>query len=300
MITVLTGDNSYEIQQALTELTDAFDGVAERVDGSSLELKQLPDLLMGGTLFADKRLVIIKDLSQCSAVWEKLPDWLGRISDDIHVVLVDAKPDKRTVAYKALKNAADIKEFAAWSDRDWALAEAWTVAQAKSRGINLDKKIVHHIVNRVGLDQWQLASALEKLSLLEEITVESVNETIDANPSENIFQLFESALEGDARRVHEMIRTLELVEEPYKLFALLSSQAFQLAAVASAEAGDSPTKDFAIHPFVASKMSRHAKKYGKTGALRIVKIFADTDADMKLSKGEPWLLIERALMKINQ
>lgn len=300
MITLLTGDNSFEISEALRSLVSAFDGRAEKIDGTSLELKNLPDLLMGSTLFAEKRLVIIRDLSQNSGVWDKLPEWLSRLSDDIHLVLVDEKPDKRKVAYKELKKIAEVKEFVAWGDRDRSLAENWVEKRAKSLNITLDKKLAHQIVERVGLDQWQLAQALEKLSLLDEITTEAINATIDASPSENVFQLFETALEGRTKDVQDMIRTLELTEEPYKLFALLSSQAFQLAAVANAQAGDNASKDFAIHPYVASKLERHAKKVGKSGALKILKAFAKADADLKLSRGEPWVQIEQTLLRIAQ
>lgn len=298
MITLLMGDNSFEINETLENFVASFDGRAEKVDGETLELKDLPDLLMGSTLFAEKRLVIIKGLSQNTKVWEKLPDWLPRISDDIHLVLVDEKPDKRTSAYKELKKVVEVKEFLAWSERDQHLAEAWVSQRAQALNMQLDKKIVHQIVERVGPDQWQLASALEKLSLLDKVTPETVEATIDASPSANIFQLFETALEGDSNKVHHMIKTLELTEEPYKLFALLSSQAFQLAAVASAGEGDNPAKDFGIHPYVASKLTRYARKLGKTGASQILKAFAKTDADMKISRGDPWLLIERALLQL--
>jgi len=300
MITLLTGDNSFEINETLRSLVDAFDGRAEKIDGSTLELKNLPDLLMGSTLFAEKRLVIIKGLSQNSSVWEKLPDWLPRLSDDIQLVLVDEKPDKRTTSYKEVKKAADVKEFFSWTDRDRSFAESWVEKRAKTMNLSLDKKLAHQIVERVGLDQWQLAQALEKLSLLDEITSETITATIDASPSENVFQLFETALDGRANELHDMIRTLELTEEPYKLFALLSSQAFQLAAVAHAEGDDNPPKDFAIHPYVAQKLSRHANRIGKSGTTRILKAFAKADADLKISRGDPWLQIEKTLLAAAQ
>lgn len=299
MITWFTGENTFEIQQAVKAITDTFRGVAERIDGTTLELKNIPDLLMGGTLFAEKRLVIIKDISQNNAVWEKLPEWIDRISDDIDVILIDGKPDKRTTGYKEVKKRVTLKEFPVWGDRDQALAESWVMKHAETLGLHLDKKIAHHIVERIGLDQWQLANGLEKISLLETVTPETINDTIEPRASENVFQLFELALDGRREAVHEMIRTLELIEDPYKLFALLSSQAFQLAAVASAGPSDNPAKDFGIHPYVAEKLSRRGNKLGSRGSARILALFAQTDADMKRSKGEPWLLIERTLLSIS-
>ncbi|MEO6109459.1 MAG: DNA polymerase III subunit delta [Candidatus Saccharimonadales bacterium] len=300
MITLLTGDNSFELNEALTSIVAGFAGRAEKVDGSELEFKNLPDLLMGGTLFAEKRLVIIKELSQNKSVWERLPEWLPRISDDIQLVLIDKKPDKRTVAYKELKKYATVQEFFGWGDRDRGLAENWVAKRAESLSLRLDKKLVHQVVERVGLDQWQLASALDKLSLIDDITADSIETTIDASPSENVFQLFETALEGHPQKVHTMLQTLELTEDPYKLFALLSSQVFQLAGVANAGQGDNAAKDLAIHPYVASKLTRHATRVGKVGSLRILKAFAQADADMKRSKADPWILIERALIEASR
>lgn len=300
MITWFTGGNTFDIQQAVKSATDAFDAVAERVDGTTLELKNIPDLLMGSTLFAQKRLVIIKELSQNNAVWEKLPEWIDRISDDIDLILIDEKPDKRTTGYKEVKKRVALKEFPIWGDRDQAIAETWVIAYAQTMDLSLDKKVAHHIVERVGLDQWGLVNALEKISLLEGVTPQAINDIIEPNTSENVFQLFELALDGRRQAVHDMIRALALVEDPYKLFALLSSQAFQLAAVSSAARSDTPAKDFGIHPYVAGKLSRYGDKLGPRGAMRILASFAQGDADMKRSKGEPWLLIERTLLSMSQ
>jgi len=298
MIRFLIGDNSYEITQALRSIESSFQGAAERIDGSALQLRDLPDLLMAATLFSDKRLVIIKDLSENKSVWSDFFTWLPRISDDIELVLVDTKPDKRTVTFKDLKKIATLQEFPAWSDRDTMKAESWTADEAKKLGVALDRRLVQLIVARVGMDQWQLASALEKLSLLEAVTVQAIEDTIDPRPFENVFNLFETALKGDAKKVHNMIRTLELTEEPYKLFALLSSQAFQLAAIQSADSSSNPAKDFGIHPFVVSKLSAYANRMNRRDIKQVIDAFAGADADIKLSRAEPWLLIERALLKV--
>lgn len=298
MITWLVGENSFEIREAVKALEADFNGSPERIDGTELSLAQLPDLLMGVSLFSSERLVIISHISQNSTLWEKLPDWLSRVNDAIHLVFIDTKPDKRTTSYKALKAAADLREFPAWTDRDVQKAEQWVSTRAQTLGVSIDKKAVQHIVARVGLDQWQLAQALTTLSLLDEVTLDAINDTIPPNLHENIFQLFELALEGDRQAVAAMVKTLSLQEDPYALFALLTSQALTLAAVTYADADANPTKDFAIHPFVASKLTRHGKTLGKVRVGRIVEEFARTDADMKRSKAEPWLLIEKMLLKI--
>lgn len=298
MVTLLTGDNTFEIERAVGVLSANFNGVAERIDGSAVELKQLPDLLMGATLFADKRLVIIKNLSENKDVWATFGDWLPRISDDIEVVLVEPKPDKRTVTYKELKKRAQITEVMQWSDRDVAKAEKWVLDEAQQLRVSLNTKCIQLLVRRVGNDQWRLFHALEKLALADTVTVEVIEALIDANPAENVFNLFDAALRGDGAKVTEMVRTLELTEDPYRLFALLSGQAFQLAAVVAAGSGDDVAKDFGVHPYAVSKLVPSARQLGKSGIKKIIHAFAKADDDMKLSRAEPWLLIERALMKV--
>lgn len=299
MITVLSGENSFEVQQALQAIIRAFDGTVERIDGSELDLKQLPDLIMGGTLFADKRLVAIKQLSENKAIWPVFTDWLPRISDDIHLVLVEPKLDKRTKTYKDLQKVATMTDYPAWSERDIAKAEQWVAGEAKTLGCDMDNACVRLLVNRVGPDQWLLHQALQKLAVLDYITVDVITEIIEANPVENVFDLFESALRGNAVKVKQMIETLELSEDPYRLFGLLSGQAFQLAALAAA--GDKPSaevaKDLGVHPYGLSKLTTYARKLGRPGAKRVIAAFVEADAGMKSSATEPWLLIERALIK---
>ncbi len=298
MITLLTGENTFEIEQTLRQIIAGFDGFAERVDGSELDPKKLPDLITGATLFADKRLVIIKNLSENKVIWPDFSKWLPRMSDDIELVLVETKPDKRTVTYKELKKVAKTIEHVAWNERDELKAQRWVSDQASKMDIKLNTKSVQLLVRRVGPDQWNLLHALEKLALVPTVTDELIESIIDAKPSENVFNLFDAALRGDRSKVTQMIQTLELTEDPYRLFALLSGQAFQLAAVAVSESSDNVASDFGVSPYAVSKLSGFAKKLGRSGARKIVRSFAKADDDMKLSRSEPWLLIERALMQL--
>ena len=299
MITVLVGDDSFAISEHLKTAEGKFAGTAERIDGASLTLRDLPDVLMGSSLFSDQRLVIIRDLSQNSTLWPDLPDWLPRVSDDIHLILVESSVDKRTRTYKVLKEQADVHELKAWTVQDQPKAETWVVAQAKHRGLALDAATIRFFVQRVGPDKWALSQALEVISHLDSpISRAGIESVIEAHPSENIFALLETALSGNTRKVKSMIEVLEVKEDPYALFALLSSQVVQLLALAYAEAGDTPEKDFGIHPFVASKLKRLADRLGRNQTSRIGGIIAETDAEMKTSRAEPWLLLERALQRI--
>lgn len=299
MITLLTGENSFENERALQRIVSQTDVLIERVDGSSLEVKQLPDLLMGATLFAQTRLVVIRNLSENKSLWNDFGTWLPRVSDDIHLVLVESKPDKRTKTYKDLQKVAEVHESKVWTERDALKAEQWVSSEAKKQGFELDTRNARLLVERVGIDQWLLFQALEKLAVVGQVTPECIEDLIEPNPIENVFTLLETALRGNISRIHTMISTLELTEDPYRLFGLLSSQGFQLAALSVTDkpSGD-VAKDLGAHPFVLSKLASHARKLGPSGARILIGALAEADSGMKTSTAEPWLLIERALVKI--
>jgi DNA polymerase III subunit delta len=299
MITLLAGENSFENEQALQRIVAESTLLMERIDGSALEVKQLPDLLMGATLFADKRLVVIRNLSENKSLWNDFGTWLSRVSDDIHLVLVEPKPDKRTKTYKDLQKVASIQESKAWTDRDSMKAEQWVTSEARRRGFELDKKCARLLVERAGIDQWLLSQALEKLAVVDHVSPEVIVELIEANPVENVFNLLETALRGDTHRIRDMISNLEVNEDPYRLFGLLSSQGVQLATLSVTDKPSSEVaKEIGAHPFVLSKLAPHARQLGPAGARKLVGALAEADSGMKTSAGEPWLLIERALIKI--
>lgn len=298
MITLLTGDNSFELARALDGIVSAFDGQAEKFEGSDLVLAQLPDLLSGATLFADKRLVVIKDLSENKPLWSALPDWLGRISDDVHLVLVEPQPDKRTKSFKDLKKHAAVQEFSLWGDRDILAAEKWVIEESKRLGMTLDKKSAQRIVTRAGLDQWRLFHALEKLAVLDAITPAVIDEIVEANPTENVFNLLDATLRGNTKRITEMVNTLQRTQDPYMTFGLLAGQVFQLAALAVTDKPSATVAtDIGAHPYALSRLAPHAKSLGRSRVRTIVRVFADTDTAMKSTGADPWLLIEAALIK---
>jgi DNA polymerase-3 subunit delta len=299
VITLLTGENDFETTRAVMQLVSQFNGSPEKIDGTELELKQFPDLLMGGTLFADTRLVIIKNLSENKTLWAALADWLKKIPDEIHLVLLDGKPDKRTKTYKELQKLARIQEFPLWTERDQKKAESWTVGEAKTLNLTLDAATARLLVERVGVDQWLLYQALQKLAVLDVVTPDIINEVIEANPTENVFNLFEAALKKDRETIERMIEILRLSDDPYRLFGLLSNQSFQLLALGLTERSSGEVaKDIGAHPFALGKLSPYAKNLRSSGVKKVFATFVEADGAMKTSAADPWLLIERALVKI--
>ncbi|MDB5183829.1 MAG: hypothetical protein JWO07_510 [Candidatus Saccharibacteria bacterium] len=298
MITVLTGNNNYEMSRALEVLAQDYTGEVSRVDGDDLALDRLIELISSASLFATKRMVIIRDLSTNKPIWTALGERLDNIDEDVHLVLVEPSVDRRTSTYKKLQKVADVKTFTMWSDRDDMKAEQWVGEQAKLLGITMDKKSVQTLVKRIGMDQWDLYHGLEKLAVLDHVDESVIQEIIEAQASENVFNLLDAALRGNSKRVSEMIRNLQRAQDPYMTFGLLSAQVFQLAALAVTDKSSAEVASaIGAHPYALGKLAPHAKLMGRSGARKIVKIFADTDSLMKSTPTDPWILVEQALVR---
>lgn len=299
VIYFFTGENSFEIERAVETLANSFDGLIEKRDADTIDADALPDILSAQTLFSEKRLIIIKQLSENKAAWERFSELVDRVTDDTTVVLVETKPDKRTKVYKTIFAATQAKEFPVWGVRDQATAHEWVVSEAKRRGLMLTKQHAIQIVSRVGLDQWQLAHAIDKLALVDEVNSEVINELIDAQPDENVFGLLDAALRGDISGLQSSVVGLRQTTDAYQTMGLLTSQILQLAALAMTDkSSDQVARDIGAHPFVLSKLAPHASRMNRQRTRRVVADAVQADKLLKSTGHDPWLITEQLLIKI--
>jgi len=128
MIKVFFGEDRVRAQMAVKNfLGDDY----EVVDGVDLKAADLPSLLKGGSLFADERAILIRDLGENREVFEKLAEYL----DTSHkVALFETKLDKRSGAYKMLKDKIEWQEFVRPKDKNEGLVfEIYRTAKQDGR-----------------------------------------------------------------------------------------------------------------------------------------------------------------------
>jgi len=107
MLRVFVGEDRVSAEMALKRV---IGGKYEVFEGENLTVNDLPSIFQGTSLFeVGKRKILLKNLSENAAVWEKLADY----AETEHEVIVwELKIDKRSVGYKNLKAAkVEIKEF---------------------------------------------------------------------------------------------------------------------------------------------------------------------------------------------
>ena len=300
MITLLSGENDYELTKKVAQLKADFDGVAERLDASELTNEQLADIFAGQTLFALKRLVIIDTPSANPELWKNIETWAARLSEDTRLILIEPKPDKRTSAYKWFKKNGDVQEFAAIDERDSHSIVRWVESYAMQSGVALTSQQARRLTDRAGINQWELAHAIDKLVLAGEVSDQWIDDVTQASPTENVFALFETVLNGDIARLQTTLQTLRLTEDAYRLFGLINSQALQLAVLTYGDGNVSKvtadTEATSSYPY--QKMTQYALRLSKSQARDMVRLLAESDMRLKSSDANPWLVLENTLVRM--
>jgi DNA polymerase III delta subunit len=298
MISLLYGDNDFELKKALKKIIKDFNNEysVEKIDGDSIEANDLPDLLSGISLFSSKRLIVIYDVSTNKEVWEKLADYIDGDNSSSELLLVESSPDKRTRTFKLLQKQSLVHEYKKLNEGE---AKKWLLDQAKVMKVEISLVLADKIIERAGTDQWKLHYGLQKLALLGDINEQKIIDNIEASPQANVFALIDASLHRSPEKAHRLVQLASVSEDPYFFFGLLSSQIFQLVTLASSEKSPSEVaSDLGVHPYPLQKLSGLAKQVNKSQMQKIANIIAECDDKLKRSGAEPWLLIEQALIKL--
>lgn len=303
MIKVLTGANSFAIRQALdamvAEQLNKY-GVhsIDRIDGESIGVDDLTNLLQGVSLFAPERLVVMRSASNNKTLWDALGEWVERVPPGVMLVLVEPSPDKRTKTYKQLQKHAEVCDFPELTEPELA---RWLATAAGEAGGSIDAKTSMYLVNRVSIDQWRLYTELQKLiAFNSDITVESIDQLVELNPQATAFELLDCVLRGDIEKADDLLGRLRTTEDPYRLFGLLVSQVHVLAMVVSAagKTADSIAKEAGVHPFVVRKMQPLVRDVTQARLRELILAVARTDINLKSSSVDAWVLVEQCLGRI--
>ena len=95
--------------RAKREIEAVLGSEYEIIEGTELKVEDMPNVFLGNSLFREKRNILIRDLAENKAAYDKLPEYVDSPHD---IVLFELKIDKRAATYKALKDKVTWKEFA--------------------------------------------------------------------------------------------------------------------------------------------------------------------------------------------
>lgn len=297
MIHLIVGENRFAARELVHTL--AGDSEIERLEADKLSPAQLSEQLQqGASLFASARSLIIEQLSVNRLAWEALNEQLALISEDLTLILIESKPDKRTRTYKSLQKQATLHDA---KELDPSALTCWAAAWVRERGSELGQSEANLLVERVGPHQERLASELEKLTLHQKISEDLIVDLVEATPQSSAFDLLDAVLLRQPGRVADLIGSIRSNNDPYQLFGLLAISIYNLAVVVSAPKPldqSRVAREAGIHPYVVGKLAGVANNMSSVEIGVLARELARLDRANKSSGVDPWDSLEVSLMKL--
>jgi DNA polymerase III delta subunit len=296
MVITLCGTNAYEIHHAQQTLVALFlkkhgQESVSRLDGETCAPRELIDAVQSSSLFTSETMVILSHPSSQKVLFAELETIIPMVPESTTLLIIDGALDRRTKAYKLLKEKSDFHEA---NELDALKAQQWVRAYAKERGGTIEADPAKHLIEQVGSDQWQLAHEIDKLVAYNKVVSDdSIAKLVVPNLEARVFEVLDAAFGHQEVRLRTLLAQLRAAADPYELFGLLVWQVHALALVVSADAGQPiPLKPFVIQKLRALHVSMNEIK-------KLARQLSELDVRMK-SGGDPWTLIEHFLLSLSQ
>ena len=307
-ITILYGDNSYERTTQLAKMKiDAEKSGFEIQKSNSDELSKsdFVSLICGISLLSEKRFVYIRNLSENSEIWQSLAEILPRISTDVHLCLVEDKIDKRSVVYKAISKIVELYEFKNLTTRDSKNLAEFARLFAKKQGLSLDNKTASFLISWVGVDEWRIRDAIEKIALIGEANEQNIREFVPQNIESNAFVIIEMMFLGESLKLQEEFLKLRITDGEdgaFRFLGMISTQIFNLAALKIGKNIGKTTaeiaKEIGANTWALGKMENFVQNLSESQLAEIVSKFAQVDEIIKTESVDPWNLVESTILEI--
>lgn len=307
-ITILYGNNSYERTTQLAKMKiDAEKSGFEIQKSNSDELSKsdFVSLICGISLLSEKRFVYIRNLSENSEIWQNLAEILPRISTDVHLCLVEDKIDKRSVVYKAISKIVELYEFKNLTTRDSKNLAEFARLFAKKQGLLLDNKTASFLISWVGIDEWRIRDAIEKMALIGEANEQNIREFVPQNIEGNAFTIIEMMFLGDILKLQEEFSKLKITDGEdgaFRFLGMISTQIFNLVALKVGKDIGKTTaeiaKEIGANAWALGKMENFVQNLNESQLAEIVSKFTQVDEIIKTKSIDRWNLVESTILEI--
>lgn len=231
------------------------------------------------SLFGDGRFVVVRgDAKRLEEVADRLADWAATPPPGIAAALVVGSAAKLR---KALASSADILELEA--PKPWAVSE-WLQRFLKSRNRTMTKDAATALVEAVGTDLRELASAAEQLTLATTgtIGVDTVARLFRGVESQ-LYTFLDAVVKRDRPAALRHLGSILRAEHPLVVLSALAKQ-FRALAVAP-EAGRTPpaalAKDLDVTVGYVNRAVKHFRNFTGAEVRRAFGLLAEADFALK-------------------
>lgn len=266
------------------------------VDATAGELAQA----MSPSLFAEDRVLIVEktELAGKEPV-EALIKACVDVAPGVTVIIKHTGGGRQKSQLKKFKKLAEVHQVDPLKEPD---RHAWLTTEFKRHGLRPTPDVVAALLESVGSNLRELASAVSQLvaDTEGEITVAAVRDYYTGVAEVAGFDIADQAVAGRAdRALASTRRALQLGTSPVAIAAALAMKVGDIAKLYGARGShDQLARELGMHPYTVKKTMQVARQWTGDAVSEAVIIAADLDAAVKGQGGEEEFELENAVRRI--
>ena len=252
------------------------------------------------SLFAQERVVVIKDTDLAGKEpTELLLQAAVDPAPGMTLVIVHSGKGRNKAYVPKFRKAAQVHEAGSLNQRE---RQSWVQNEFRRHGVRPTPDVVGALLESVGSDLRELASAIEQLidDTSGDLTVSDVRAYYTGVAEVSGFDIADQAVTGRVdRALASTRRALQLGISPVAITAALANKIGDIAKLYQTRGNpDKIAREIGMHPFVAKKTMQIARNWSGDAVSRAVIIVARLDAEVKGQGGDPDFAVEDAVRRI--
>ncbi|MDX2481674.1 MAG: DNA polymerase III subunit delta [Desulfuromusa sp.] len=307
----LYGQEQYLVQRAArlvrqTVVSDEKDDFNDnQFYGKEVTAELILEAALTYPVFADKRLVTVKDAHRLSAAeLEKLLPYLQNPVPETCLLFIADKIDNRRKFFQQFRKSGTLVEFKPLNDREIPqyIRNALNQRDVKISvdGLELFCLMVSGNLHEIHVELDKLLNYIGTATLID---VKDVQAVVSRGRAENIFELGNAVGRGDIAKALTLVMRLSAAgEAPLKILTLLVLHFRRLWKVRELQVQNRPENEIAkvagVPPFVVDGLIRQGKKFSRNDFLHAFELFLETDLAMKSSGADAGALLESLILHL--
>ncbi|WP_293830709.1 DNA polymerase III subunit delta [uncultured Corynebacterium sp.] len=252
------------------------------------------------SLFAEDRVVVVKHAELAGKEpTEILLQACVNPAPGITLVVEHTGGGRQKAMVKKFAKVAEVHKADPLKDNE---RRSWLMEEFRSHGVRPTPDVAAAVLESVGSDLRELASAVSQLvsDTEGELTVEAVRAYYVGVAEVAGFDIADQAVAGRAdRALASTRRALQLGTSPVSIAAALARKVGDIAKLHGVRGNpDQLARTVGMHPYVAKKTIQVARQWSGDAVSHAVIIVSDLDAEVKGQGGDPEFALENAVRRI--
>ncbi|MDK8625520.1 DNA polymerase III, delta subunit [Corynebacterium appendicis CIP 107643] len=300
---LVVGEDEFLAERATKSIIDEVGPAAEvsTLRAGDITVSELAQAT-SPSLFAEERVVVVTNTELAGKEpTELLLQAAADPAPGMTLVIVHSGKGRNKSYVAKFRKVADVHEVNPPNQRE---RQSWVTAEFRRHGVRPTPDVIGALLESVGSDLRELASAIEQLvaDTEGELTVAKVRAYYTGVAEVSGFDIADQAIAGRTdRALASTRRALQLGISPVAIAAALANKVGDVAKLYQTRGNpDQIARTVGMHPFVAKKTMQVARNWSGSSVSEAVIIVADLDATVKGQGGDPEFAVEDAVRRIAQ